>query len=349
MSLNDFALPAARRSVASKAVNALLQKLVVILCLGGLVAGVRGADDVALPPVPPTNTVAEPDPQLLRSVLILQEQLRVMQQAVDQARGEAQAEARRSAEAMAARLNQIEQTLQVQRQQEQMQREQELRDLQRSTRAMLIIVGVTTAIGFLAVLVAGIMQARAASQLTEVARQLASLPAAGVPQLTSGPGPQGEQVEAASANLLGAIDRLEHRLEEMESGTSSTQTATHGHKQIATSVSTTSPVATVLSKGQALLNLDQAEEALDQFEEALRQEPRNLEAWIKRGTALERLQRIEEAITSYDQAIAIDGSMATAYLFKAGVYNRQKKYAEALQCYEKALNAQQKSRATQAS
>ena len=128
---------------------------------------------------------------------------------------------------------------------------------------------------------------------------------------------------------------------------SSTQTATNGHKQITLNAPTNSQLATLLGKGQTLLNLDQPEQALERFEEAIALEPQSIEAWIKKGTALEKLQRIDEAIAAYDQAIAVDNSTATAYLFKAGVYNRQKKYAEALQCYEKALSAQQKARAGQ--
>jgi tetratricopeptide (TPR) repeat protein len=318
--------------------------LFLLIAVSSSLSG-RGQAAVDAAPAPPTNTVSEAEAQMLRSFLMLQDQLRTTQRAVEDARDEAQAEAKRTAELMSARLNLIEQTLNA-------QREQELQNLQRSTHTMIVIVGITTAVGFIAVLIAGFMQARAAMRLTEVSRQLAALPAPRFAELTAGTGASaalsGESVEAANASLLGAISRLEHRLEEMETTTGGTHTATNGHKQIAPSGSSTSQIATVLSKGQTLLNLDKPEEALNEFEEALRLEPHSIEAWIKRGTALERLQRIDEAITSYDQAIAIDGSTATAYLFKAGVYNRQKKYAEALQCYEKALNAQQKSRASQA-
>ena len=338
MNPNEFALLARRHSLPSRPVN--YQKFAALLALL-LIPLLAPAADPA-PPAATTNVVVmEPDPQLLRSVLILQEQVRTTQRAVEQAREEAQAESKRTADTMSARLNTIEQSLNT-------QRDQELRDLQKSTHKMIIIVGLATAVGFLAMMITGFMQARAASRLTEVSRQLAALPAPLRSRLAELPAPGAAgttpALEEANAHLLGAIDRLEHRLEEMETTTGGTQTATNGHQAITAGATTTPQLATVLSKGQALLNMDQAEEALEQFDEALRLEPRNLEAWIKRGTALERLQRIEDAITSYDQAIAIDGSTATAYLFKAGVYNRQKKYAEALQCYEKALHAQQKTR-----
>jgi tetratricopeptide (TPR) repeat protein len=292
-----------------------------------------------------TNVVAEPDPYLLRNFLLLQEQLRSTQQAVEQAREEAQAQSKQAAELLAARLNLIEQTMQNQRQ-------QEVESMQRLTRAMLTVVGLVTGLGFFAVVFAGIIQVRAMTRLTDISRHLQlALPPPRVAEIGPGSLPANQEgVELANRNLLGAIARLEKRLEEVEaSATTGTQTATNGHKQIPAPASSNPSVVTILGKGQALLNLNKAEEALEHFEEALSIDPKNVEAWIKKGTALERLQRVDDAILAYDQAIATDNSTATAYLFKAGVYNRQKKYAEALQCYEKALSVQQRSRSAQVS
>ena len=291
------------------------------------------------PVTSPTNAVLETDPQLLRNFLLLQDQLRATQHAVEQAREAAQAESKHNAELMASRLNLIEQTLNAQRQ-------QELDSLQHSMRTMLLVVGLITAIGFIAIFFAGVMQARALARLAEFSQQLrTALPAPRFAELGGGAALSvaGEPADASTHNLLGAIDRLQRRLEEMETAAATTQTSTNGHKQIA--APTPNPkIGPILGQGQSLLNLDQPEEALERFEEALVIDPQNVEAWIKKGTALERLQRTEEAVAAYDQAIAADNCTATAYLFKAGVFNRQKKYAEALQCYEKALSVQQKSR-----
>jgi tetratricopeptide (TPR) repeat protein len=306
-----------------------------------LVSAESDAVITALAPPAPTNAVPETDPQLLRNFLVMQEQLRATQRAVEQARDEAQAESKRTAEIMAARLNLIEQTLNA-------QREQELDSLRRSTRTMLTVVGLITAAGFVAVLFAGFVQVRAMTRLAEVSEQLRlAFAAPRVGELTVGSSATGhDQIEFANANLLGTIDRLQKRLEEMESKVPDTHTATNGHKQAAVPAASAQAM-TIIGKGQALLNLDKPELALEHFEEALNIDPQNVEAWIKKGAALERLQRIDDAIAAYDHAIATDSSTATAYLFKAGVYNRQKKYAEALQCYEKALSVQQKSRAAQ--
>ena len=101
-------------------------------------------------------------------------------------------------------------------------------------------------------------------------------------------------------------------------------------------------VALLLGKGQALLNLQQADNALACFDDVIAVDSTNAEAFVKKGIALERLGRLDEAIDSYDRAIALDDSMTMAYLSKGGVFNRLERYGEALQCYEQALRAQQK-------
>jgi tetratricopeptide (TPR) repeat protein len=359
MVLNEFALRRHAPCLPSPPVNGFckLRLLASLFLAGGLVAlapssaAQENEPDIAQPAVvvdvptnaPSTNAPSESDMQLLRNFLLLQEQLRTTQRAVEEAREKAEAESKQQADLLTARLNLIEQTLHIQRQ-------QEMDALQRATRTMLTVVGVITGVGFLAVIFAGLVQVRAMTRLSDISRQLqlALPPPPRFPELGPGSIPAGhEAVEAANANLLGAIARLEKRLEDVEeAATPGTHTATNGHKQIAAPLASSSnpSVVTILGKGQALLNLNKAEEALEHFEQALEIDPRNVEAWIKKGTALERLQRVEDAIQAYDQAIATDSSTATAYLFKAGVYNRQKKYAEALQCYEKALSVQQRAR-----
>jgi tetratricopeptide (TPR) repeat protein len=345
MSLNDFPLRLLPRPLPSRGVNALAKKSFLLWLFVALVVAVVPSSADEAPVVTGTTAATtsasatnEVETQMLRNFLLLQDQLRATQRAIEQTREQAQADARRSEELLAARLNLIEQTLNA-------RRTQEIESLQQSTRTITTISFIVTGIGLLAVVFAGFVQVKAMTRLAEVSHQLrVALPPLQIgngnsPALLAGR----EALDAANANLLGAVDRLQKRLEEMEAATVATQTTTNGHKQIV-APAMDPKVTTVLAKGQALLNLDQLEEALDQFDEALRLEPRNIEAWIKKGTALERLQRVDEAISAYDQAIAVDSSTATAYLFKAGVYNRQKKYAEALQCYEKALSAQQKVR-----
>ena len=317
--------------------NAFVLKFFLPLIVAGLLVGPSAAAAQADAAELPAAAVTDTNAQLLRSVLQLQEQLRATQRLVEQAREEAQSESKRNAEIMAARLKLIEQTLDAQRQ-------QQIESLQRTTRTMVTVVGIITGVGFLAVLFAGVAQVRTMTRLAEVSRQFQGLLPAprpgGGPALLGGP----EAVDPLNSNLLGAIDRLQKRLEEVETSAGGTHTATNGHKPLSMPAAGNAQVTALLTTGQSLLNGHQPEEALEQFEHALHLDPKNAEALLKKGSALEKLQRIDEAIAAYDEAIAVDNSQATAYLFKAGVYNRQKKYAEALQCYEKALSVQQKSR-----
>src|SRR4029077_1566243 len=81
-----------------------------------------------------------------------------------------------------------------------------------------------------------------------------------------------------------SLSRLEHRLEELES------TAPEGDpkpsEQSRPAIEVAGRVALLLGKGQALLNLQQADTALTCFEEAIQFDSTNAEAFVKKGTAL---------------------------------------------------------------
>jgi len=159
--------------------------------------------------------------------------------------------------------------------------------------------------------------------------------------------------EQANTRLLGALDRLEKRIHEMEqTGHSTSNSPALPHSQMLTILpvaeTTNSTMGTnggritlLLGKGQSLLSLDKAEEALVCFDEVLATEPSHTEALIKKATALERLRKLPEAIECYDRAIAADASLTIAFLYKGGLFNRMERFDEALECYEQALRAQE--------
>ena len=186
------------------------------------------------------------------------------------------------------------------------------------------------------------------------------------------------QFEQASARFAEAMERLEKRIRELEHSAEPDLGATdHSHSgngdhgvlskgatteeqaaiairaKPAHSASTStvsadaddvrSEVSVLLGKGQALLNLGQAEEAVDCFNRAIALDPKNADAFVKKGIAMERLQKMEEAIENYDRAIAVNESLTLAYLYKGAVCNRLQRFREALECYEKALKTEQKS------
>jgi tetratricopeptide (TPR) repeat protein len=283
--------------------------------------------------------------EILRAYLQLQEQLHAAQLAIERTRMEMDEAATRNAGALAARLRTIEESLAS-------QRVRELEAMQSSNRTMLLVAGTFAGFGFLAMLFTAYFHWRAMNRLSEVSGgfSLSHTLGAGSALATIGPGDAHlvsvAPVEQSNTRLLGAIDRLEKRILELE------QTAHHplpasaegangsgapGEGQLP---NTSSRIGTLLGKGQALLNLDQAEEALVCFDEVLALDPNHAEGLVKKGAALERLRKLTEAIECYDRAIEADQSMTMAYLCKGGLFNRMERFSEALECYEQALRTQ---------
>lgn len=221
--------------------------------------------------------------------------------------------------------------------------------MQSSNRVMLIVAGTFAALGFLAMLLMAYFQWRTVSRLAEIT---AALPAARValpapaPLAALGPGDSPmvtvSSVEPLNGRLLGAIDRLEKRIQDLESQPhAGREPAAHLENGEARPNGDEGSVALLLGKGQSLLNLDKPEESLVCFEAVLKAAPDHAEALVKKGAALERLRRTEEAIACYDRAITIDRNLTMAYLYKGGLFNRLERYGEALECYEQALRTQE--------
>jgi len=305
---------------------------------------------------PTTNTTSDAAKENVRAYLQLQDQLhsallaieqarkeaetnsRRNSEAIDQARQEADASARRSAELVGARLRVIEQTLTN-------QHDRTADAMQRSNRFMIILAAVFGGIGFLGMLFTAFCLWRALTRVAQITASLQPLHAMHLRQMTSGlAGPDGPFVtlngpEMSSTRLLGAIDRLEKRIRDLEHTTGAPNDTVKA--QIANG-EPTADLASVLERGQGFLNAEEPEKALTCFEEALKLAPGNAEALVKKGTALEQLKRLEEAIACYDRAIAANDTMTVAYLHKGAVFNQLERFSEALECYEQALRTQQK-------
>jgi tetratricopeptide (TPR) repeat protein len=295
----------------------------------------------------------------LRTYLQLQEQLHATQLAIERNRKEADAAAAQATEALAGRLQAIEQSLLA-------QRARELEAMQSSNKVMLIVAGTFAAIGFMAMLLMAYFQWRTVNRLAEIS---AALPAAaralGVGRQIAELGPGDTQLipvgraEPSNLRMTDALERLEKRIHELEhtahspvqevtastaAGADSNSGTENGLPANGEGTTEAARIRMLLGKGQSLLNLDQAEEALVCFDEALKLDTQNTEALVKKGAALERLRKLDEAVDCYDQAIAADDSMTIAYLYKGGLFNRMERFNEALQCYEQALRTQEKGR-----
>jgi len=306
--------------------------------------------------------------QAWRSYLQLQDQLRSAMLALEQARKESEANARRDADAFTDRLRAIEQAVTNQRAFEQAlasQRERDLVAMQSANRLLLMVAGIFAAVSVLTMFFTVWFQMRALNRLAEIAshhRDTFVLDHTPVAALGAGNAAQAalSPVEVSSKRLLGLVEQLEKRLQEMEH---TAQPAGAGHssggktngepKQPADESSGDSAggevseqqshLDTLLGKGQTLLNLGQVDKAISCFDEAIALAPNHAEALMKKGHALERLQKLQEALECYDLAIAANDSLTLAYVYKGGVYNQLERYDEALACYEKALRAQQQS------
>ena len=310
--------------------------------------------DPDLPAPTAAKTEETNSQETLMSILRLQEQVHSAQLAIERNREEAQAAAARNTEALAGRLNGIEQALAA-------QRAKELEAIQSSNKVMLTVASLFGGLGCAAMLFSAFFQWRTIHRLAEISAALSHpLLAAPAPVvLASGDSDRVtiSPAEQASQRLLGALERLEKRLFDFEHTTAppfhegvSLRDETRPAPQLmagpaGSAAETETPgaarITLLLGKGQSYLSLDQNEAAIACFDQVLALDGNHPEALVKKGAALERLRRPDEAIACYDQAIAADGSMTVAYLYKGGLFNRLERFKEALECYESALRTQE--------
>jgi len=316
-------------------------------------AGCLGAE-----PGSATNAAGRADEtnsqETLRSYLQLQEQIHATQLAVERSRTQAEATATETAKAFTARLQGIEQALAS-------QRAQELAAMQSANKVMLVVAGLFAALGLLAMLFMACFQWRTINRLAEISAALPLAHALGAGPSVAALGAGDPhlvtvgQPEQSNQQLLGALERLEKRIHELEhtahppldeSASLNQQIKappppSNGEPVDAAAAPEAARITMLLGKGQSLLNLDQAEEAQGCFDQILALDPSHPEALVKKGAALERLRKLDEAIACYDRAIAADGSLTVAYLYKGGLFNRMERFSEALECYEQALRTQE--------
>ncbi len=329
----------------------------LLLTLLGLLAPAFAAETNSAPPEAEGKTAEAAvigTQESLRSYLQIQEQLHNTQLAIEKNRQEAQAEAARNSLVLDERLGIMEKTLDA-------QRLEELKGIEHSDRMVLIAAGIFAGVGFLVLLLAAFLQWTAVNRLTMTAANLANysrqvLEAGDDDMLPS------SALEQSTNKFLDVIERLERRIQELETSVKSApalpeSTAAHAEmKSLALGESPadisssaapnkTDAITLLLNKCQTLLRLDKPEDALGCLDEILAMDSGNADALVKKGAALERLQRFTEAIEYYDRAIAQDNSMTMAYLYKGGVFNRMERYSEALECYEQALKTRQKGHA----
>jgi tetratricopeptide (TPR) repeat protein len=291
-----------------------------------------------------TNSVSPPpdaiSSALQNGLLQLQAQLRDLQLRLEDSRQAATAETSSNAAMLQAQIQSLEKTVAD-------QHADEIQAARKTQQLTLFMAGVfgLAALGIMLLMV--YFQWRAFSQLAEIsARAPRVLPA--VEPMSELAAPGRATVEASNVRLIGAVERLEKQVREMEQAArpALAEAAPGGapaHKNGSSEVNDREEcVANLLAEGQSLLDSNEPAKALECFDVALALQPNHAETLIKKGGALEKLERLDEAIACYDGAIAANGSMTIAYLQKGGLFNRMARYDDALKCYEQALQSQEK-------
>ncbi|MGD1088723.1 MAG: hypothetical protein ABR955_08355 [Verrucomicrobiota bacterium] len=271
--------------------------------------------------------------------LLIQEQLHATQLAIENNRQAAEAEAKRNADEMAARIQMLEQTIAT-------QRASDTEATQRIQQLTLLLAGVFGLVCLAVMLLMAYLQWRAVTRIVALAASQSTAFGSGrpLPALDTG-----AAVEQLNTRLLGTVDRLEKRVLELEqaarvplAGKNLSGALEHKNGGATAADDLEECVTNLIAEGQSLVDARALEKALECFDMVLAIQPQHAEALVKKASALEKLDRLDEAFACYDLAIAADSSLAIAYLHKGGLFNRLARYDEALQCYEQALRSQEK-------
>lgn len=333
----DFNLPTAHAFAIGMNTASRIKILIVCLCFV-LSSRIFAAESNPFSSSQSTNAA---EANTLNAYLQIQEQLHETQLAIASNRQETAAALAQNADAMTARIQLLEQTIAG-------QRASDVESARKTQQMTLALAGVGM-LGLAVMLLIVYFQLRAATRLVELA---VSSPALNFSNGRAMPvvEPVGElpasaraAIEFTNAKLLGAVERLEKRILEMEQTTraplNETASATAQEENVAHTISNNGNqrVADLMNEGQLFVDANEPGKALKNFDEALAIEPKHVEALVKKGSVLEKLDRVDEAVACYDRAIEADASTTIAYLHKGGLFNRMARYDEALSCYEKAL------------
>ena len=300
------------------------------------------------------------NPDMLRAYLQLQDQIRTTQQAIDRNRQEAEAAAAQNAQALEA-MRSVQQSLN----EKQTLSQQRADQLQSSNHLMLAAVIVFASLGLLAILamaVTAFFQWRAVVRLESVVAAGAGpiLPMRHAMAALEAGNLSPAATDASTTRLLGALDRLERRIFELEHSSpnklttviesqtvSGSQAPPDGNgrpeRRTATAADN-AQIGRMLAEGQSLLDQDRPDAAMALFDKVLALNGDHAEALVRKGMALEQLRQPAEALDCYNRAIAADGSFTIAYLHKGGLFNRMERFSEAMECYEQALRTQENRR-----
>jgi len=283
--------------------------LLPLIIAAALLAGTAGAQ-TNFPASTNTDAVAN-------GYLQIQEQLHATRMAIEDGRMVAADEAKKNAEAIAARLEALEQSVAA-------QRNTDAESARKAQQFTLLLAGAFGLAGLGLVALLFYFQWRAFSQLAQISAQhnAAIANAGAVHQLAA---PSRAAVANSNSRLLDVVGQLERKIIELENGSTLLAEAA-GAKSF-----------DLLDQGQALLDAGQPQKALEIFDRMLAMQPDHAEALLKKSAALEKLGRLPEALGACDRAIARDSGFTLAFLQKGGLLNKLNRHDEALNCFEQVL------------
>jgi tetratricopeptide (TPR) repeat protein len=259
---------------------------------------------------------------VMNGYLQIQEQLHATQMAIEDIRAAGAVDAKRNADAIAARLESLEQSVAA-------QRNADTESARRTQQLTLLLAGAFGLAGLGIMALMFYFQWRAFTRIAEIsAQQNAALANAGAVHQLAAPGRAA--VATSNSRLLDVVGQLERKIIELENGSSLLVEAA-GTKSL-----------DLLAEGQTLLDAGQPHKALEVFDRLLAMQPDHAETLVKKSAALEKLGRIPAALDACDRAIARDDGFTLAFLQKGGLLNKLSRHDEALDCFEQGLMAQKK-------
>lgn len=317
-----------------------------LLCAVGLATALHATQDSPpdQPSVPESLELAPASPP---ATLSTQDFSALLQIAVEQARLQAEAAARANADALAARLKEIEQTFRE-------QREQDLAGAHRTSRALLLTVSVFAGAAVLGMMVMVWAQVRAMRQFSEAVIALpgghavglaSSAPALGAGETHLVPAGAAEQ---SSARFRSTVERLERRIRELEHATTPVAAEiaageTNGDPGVRTGdPELKSLVSGALSRAAGEHHQTDADTRLSPPPGApppsgQTATPSEVSLLLGKGQALLNLDQAAEALACFDQALARQPDNAEALIKKGTALERLRRFDEAVECFDRAI------------
>lgn len=294
-------------------------------------------------PGPVSSRTAE---QLEKTVRELQAEWNTTRAAVEQLHRSTESEARQQAEQLSQQLTKLEKDLETQKQ----EKEQVLKMVEAANQQTLIYAVLFIGIALIAILVISLFQIKATTKLTALAVNYADRlnlqASASIPnQIAATP---------ESDQLLRSLDRLQHRIEELETSASrnllpmserpgSTRALPEASHLVPTpsakpdlgKVMLSSPVASALP---APTNGSSHEEVHGLGLEDGRTGPQAMISGILgKGESLLKMGQAKSALIAFEEALRIDPSHVEAWVKKGSALEKLERMEEALSCYDRAI------------